>query len=212
MKINLQKYLPILEWGKAYTGKTAVNDLVVAVIVTIMLIPQSLAYAQLAGLPPEVGLYASMAPLILYAIFGTSRSLSVGPVALSSLMTLAAVAPLAEAGSPEYLGAAITLAMLTGLILLVLGFMKLGFVTNFISFPVMAGLSTALGLQIATSQLTPILGIPLEGGSFMAQIISLFKNFSQVSSYTAAIGVATTIFLLLAKKYLATLLTSDRDE
>jgi sulfate permease, SulP family len=207
MKINLQKYLPILEWGKAYTGKTAVNDLVVAVIVTIMLIPQSLAYAQLAGLPPEVGLYASMAPLILYAIFGTSRSLSVGPVALSSLMTLAAVAPLAAAGSPEYLGAAITLAMLTGLILLVLGFMKLGFVTNFISFPVMAGLSTALGLQIATSQLTPILGIPLEGGSFMAQIISLFKNFSQVSSYTAVIGVATTIFLLLAKKYLATLLT-----
>jgi sulfate permease, SulP family len=207
MKINLQKYLPILEWGKAYTGKTAVNDLVVAVIVTIMLIPQSLAYAQLAGLPPEVGLYASMAPLILYAIFGTSRSLSVGPVALSSLITLAAVAPLAEAGSPEYLGAAITLAMLTGLILLVLGFMKLGFVTNFISFPVMAGLSTALGLQIATSQLTPILGIPLEGGSFMAQIISLFKNFSQVSSYTAVIGVATTIFLLLAKKYLATLLT-----
>lgn len=207
MKINLKSYLPILEWGKTYTSKIAVNDLVVAVIVTIMLIPQSLAYAQLAGLPPEVGLYASMAPLVLYAIFGTSRSLSVGPVAMSSLMTLAAVAPLATAGTPEYLGAAVALALLTGLILLVLGLLKLGFISNFMSFPVMAGLGTAIGLQIATSQLTPVLGIPQDGGSFLAMIISLVKNFSQVSVNTAAIGVSTVIFLLLVKKYLASLLT-----
>jgi SulP family sulfate permease len=207
MKINIQTYLPILEWGKTYTSKIAVNDLVVALIVTIMLIPQSLAYAQLAGLPPEVGLYASMAPLILYAIFGTSRSLSVGPVAMTSLMTLAAVAPLATAGTPEYMGAAVALAMITGLILLVFGFLKFGFITNFISFPVMAGLGTAVGLQIATSQMAPVLGVPLEGGSFLAQIISLFKNFSQVSTLTAAIGVSSVIFLLLVKKYLASLLT-----
>ena len=127
-------------------------------------------------------------------------------------MTLAAVAPLAAAGTPEYLGAAITLAMLTGLILLVLGFLKLGFISNFMSFPVMAGLSTAIGLQIATSQLTPVLGVPLEGGSFLAMIISLVKNFSQVSTYTAAIGVSAVIFLLLVKKYLASLAHHDRDE
>jgi sulfate permease, SulP family len=201
-----RKYLPILEWGASYNSKTLVNDSVVALIVTIMLIPQSLAYAQLAGLPAEVGLYASMAPLVLYAIFGTSRTLSVGPVAMTSLMTLAAVAPLAAAGTPEYTGAAITLAMLTGLFLLVLGFLRLGFISNFMSFPVMAGLSTAIGLQIATSQLSPVLGVQLEGGSFLAMVISLVKNISQISINTAAIGVSSVIFLLLVKKYFATLL------
>jgi sulfate permease, SulP family len=208
MKIKVQKYLPILEWGKVYTGKIAVNDLVVAVIVTIMLIPQSLAYAQLAGLPPEVGLYASMAPLVLYAIFGTSRTLSVGPVATSSLMTLAAVAPIFAVGSPEYVGAVIALACITGLVLIVLGLLKLGFIANFMSFPVMAGLGTAVGLQIAASQLEPVLGVPLEGDSFLAMMISLLKNFSQISVLTAAVGVSSVIFLLLAKKYFATLLIS----
>jgi len=203
----LSRYFPILEWGATYNKQTATNDLVVAVIVSIMLIPQSLAYAQLAGLPPEVGLYASMAPLILYAIFGTSRSLSVGPVAVTSLMTLAAVAPIAAQGTPEYLGAAMALALLTGLILIILGFLKLGFLTNFISFPVMAGLGTAVGLQIAAGQLTPVLGIPSEGGTFLSQVISLVKNSGQINIYTAAIGVPVVIFLLLVRKNLANLLT-----
>jgi sulfate permease, SulP family len=202
----LRKYFPILEWGASYSGKIAVNDLVVALIVTIMLIPQSLAYAQLAGLPAEVGLYASMAPLVLYAIFGTSRSLSVGPVAMTALMTLAAVAPIAAQGSPEYLEAAMVLAMLTGLILLILGFLRLGFLSNFMSFPVMSGLGTAVGLQIAASQLTPVLGIPSKGGAFLTQVISLVKNYEQISVYTAAIGVPVVIFLLLVRKYLANLL------
>ena len=203
----LRKYFPILEWGASYNKQTATNDLVVAVIVSIMLIPQSLAYAQLAGLPPEVGLYASMAPLILYAIFGTSRTLSVGPVAVTSLMTLAAVAPIAAQGTPEYLGAAMALALLTGIILIILGFLKLGFLTNFISFPVMAGLGTAVGLQIAAGQLSPVLGIPTEGGTFLSLVISLVKNSSQINIYTAAIGVPVVIFLLLVRKNLANLLT-----
>jgi sulfate permease, SulP family len=206
MKV-LRKYFPILEWGAAYSGKIAVNDLVVALIVSIMLIPQSLAYAQLAGLPPEIGLYASMAPLVLYAIFGTSRSLSVGPVAVTSLMTLAAVAPIAAQGTPEYLAAAMALALLTGLILIILGFLRLGFLSNFMSFPVMAGLGTAVGIQIAAGQLTPVLGIPSDGGTFLAQIISLVKNASQINVYIAAIGVPAFIFLLAVRKYLAKLLT-----
>ena len=203
----LKSYFPIMEWGAKYNQKTFTNDAVVALIVAIMLVPQSLAYAQLAGLPPEIGLYASMAPLILYAIFGTSRSLSVGPVAVTSLMTLAAVAPIAAQGTPEYLAAAMALAFLTGLILLVLGFLKLGFLSNFISFPVMAGLGTAVGIQIASSQLTPILGIPSEGGAFLAQIISLVENSAQINIYIAAIGIPVVIFLLLVRKYLANLLT-----
>ena len=84
---HLRRFFPILTWGAEYSTRTFTNDLVVACIVTIMLIPQSLAYALLAGLPPQVGLYASMAPLVLYAIFGTSRALAVGPVAVASLMT-----------------------------------------------------------------------------------------------------------------------------
>ena len=207
MSTVLKSYLPILEWGAKYNRKTFTNDAVVALIVAIMLVPQSLAYAQLAGLPAEVGLYASMAPLLIYAIFGTSRSLSVGPVAVTSLMTLAAVAPIATQGTPEYLAAAMALAFLTGLILLVLGFLKLGFLSNFISFPVMAGLGTAVGIQIASSQLTPILGIPSEGGAFLAQIISLVKNSAQINVYIAALGVPVVIFLLLVRKYLANLLT-----
>jgi sulfate permease, SulP family len=203
----LRTYLPILEWGASYNSKILVNDLVVALIVSIMLIPQSLAYAQLAGLPPEIGLYASMAPLILYAIFGTSRSLSVGPVAVTSLMTLAAVAPIAAQGTPEYLAAAMALALLTGLILIILGFLRLGFLSNFMSFPVMAGLGTAVGLQIAAGQLTPVLGIPSKGGTFLSQVISLVKNSGQINIYTAAIGVPVVIFLLLVRKNLAELLT-----
>jgi sulfate permease, SulP family len=203
-----RNYFPILEWGKEYNQKILVNDLVVALIVSIMLIPQSLAYAQLAGLPAEIGLYASMAPLILYAIFGTSRSLSVGPVAVTSLMTLAAVAPIASQGTPEYAGAAMALALLTGVILIILGFLKLGFLTNFISFPVMAGLGTAVGLQIAAGQLTPVLGIPSAGGNFLAQVVSLVKNAGQINIYTAFLGVPVVIFLLLVRKNLANQLTS----
>ncbi len=122
-------------------------------------------------------------------------------------MTLAAVAPIAAQGTPEYLGAAMALALLTGLILIILGFLKLGFLTNFMSFPVMAGLGTAVGLQIAAGQLTPVLGIPSEGGTFLAQIISLVKNAGQINIYTAAIGVPVVIFLLLVRKNLANLLT-----
>ena len=109
---QLAKYLPILDWGRTYDRSTLTNDLVAALIVTIMLIPQSLAYALLAGLPPEMGLYASMLPIILYAIFGTSRALAVGPVAVVSLLTVAAVSKIAVPGTSEYIAAAITLAFL----------------------------------------------------------------------------------------------------
>jgi sulfate permease, SulP family len=208
MKEFFLKKLPILDWGAKYTKQAAINDLVVSLIVSIMLIPQSLAYAQLAGLPAEVGLYASMAPLIMYAIFGTSRSLSVGPVALTSLMTVAAVAPLAAQGTPEYLAASMILALLTGIFLVVIGFLKLGFLSNFMSFPVMAGLGTAVGIQIAASQLTPILGIPSDRGAFLAQFISLVKNAEQVNVYVAIIGVASVLFLFLVRQYMANLLVS----
>ena len=118
---TLTSLFPILSWAPAYTRTDAQSDLVAAAIVTIMLVPQSLAYAMLAGLPPQVGLYASILPLIAYAIFGTSRALAVGPVAVASLMTAAAVGQVAAPGSAEYLTAAITLAFLSGLVLKLAG-------------------------------------------------------------------------------------------
>ena len=203
---HMAKYLPILDWGRTYNRGTLTNDLVAAVIVTIMLIPQSLAYALLAGLPPEMGLYASMLPIVLYAIFGTSRALAVGPVAVVSLLTVAVVSKIAVPGTSEYIVAAITLAFLSGLILLALGFFRLGFLANFLSHPVIAGFITASGLIIAASQLKHIFGIEAHGHTLPDLIGSLANNASQVNWITALIGIIATGFLFLVRKGLLSLL------
>ncbi len=207
--INLLKsYLPIFQWAPKYKKDTLINDLIVGVVVTMMLIPQSLAYAQLAGLPPEVGLYASIAPLMLYAIFGTSRVLAVGPVAIASLMTAAAAGQIASQGTPEYLGAAIALAVISGLVLIVMGILKLGFLANFLSHPVVAGFITASGVQIAAGQLSPVLGIHSEGETLFDIVISLWQNIAHISISTTLIGVGSLIFLFLIKTQLKKLLIS----
>ncbi len=196
----LRRYLPILDWSRDYSRDTLTSDMVAAVIVTIMLIPQSLAYALLAGLPPEMGLYASILPLVAYAIFGTSRALAVGPVAVVSLMTAAAVGKLAAQGTPEYIAAAITLAFLSGLMLLAMGLFRLGFLANFLSHPVIAGFITASGLLIATSQLKHIFGISAEGHNLVALIGSLLAHLGQTNPYTLAIGLASLGFLFWVRK------------
>ena len=203
---QLAKYLPILDWGRTYDRSTLTNDLVAALIVTIMLIPQSLAYALLAGLPPEMGLYASMLPIILYAIFGTSRALAVGPVAVVSLLTVAAVSKVAVPGTSEYIATVITLAFLSGLILLALGVFRLGFLANFLSHPVIAGFITATGIIIAASQLKNILGIDAHGHTLPDLIRSLAHNLSQVNWVTSVIGVLATGFLFWVRKGLLPLL------
>ncbi|MGB2270850.1 MAG: SulP family inorganic anion transporter, partial [Candidatus Micropelagos thuwalensis] len=143
--------MPILGWGKTYSLLHFYQDMSAAVIVTIMLIPQSLAYALLAGLPPEIGLYASMMPLVAYMIFGTSNTLAVGPVAVISLMTASAIGKLTLTGEVDYLSAAVMLALLSGIMLLLLGIFRLGFLANFLSHPVISGFIIAAGLLIATS-------------------------------------------------------------
>ncbi|MBD3678323.1 MAG: sulfate permease [Rhodobacteraceae bacterium] len=203
---RLSRALPILDWGSRYTKETASNDLLAAVIVTIMLIPQSLAYALLAGLPAEMGLYASILPLVAYAIFGTSRTLAVGPVAVVSLMTAAAVGNLALQGTAEYAAAAITLAFLSGLILLAMGVFRLGFLANFLSHPVIAGFITASGLLIATSQLKHILGVPASGHNLVEIVHALFAHLSEVNTPTLIIGVTATAFLFWVRKGLKPLL------
>jgi SulP family sulfate permease len=203
-----ERYLPILTWGRTYDRDAATSDIVAAVIVTIMLIPQSLAYALLAGLPPEMGLYASILPLVAYAIFGTSRALAVGPVAVVSLMTAAAVGNLALQGTAEYAAAAIVLALLSGLILLAMGFFRLGFLANFLSHPVIAGFITASGVLIATSQLKHIFGIKAEGHTLTELLTSLLEHQGETNIITLFIGLCAVAFLFWVRKGLKPLLLS----
>jgi len=204
----LRRNLPILDWAKDYNRGTLTNDLVAAVIVTIMLIPQSLAYALLAGLPPEMGLYASILPLVAYAIFGTSRALAVGPVAVVSLMTAAAVGNLALQGTAEYALAAITLAFMSGVMLLVMGVFRLGFLANFLSHPVIAGFITASGVLIATSQLKHIFGIDAHGHTMVDLLGSLFENQHLTNPITLVIGGLTVGFLFWVRKGMKPMLLS----
>lgn len=206
MTPNLSRYLPILDWGARYGRSELSGDLIAAVIVTIMLIPQSLAYALLAGLPPEAGIYASIAPITLYALFGTSRALAVGPVAVVSLMTAMAIGNVAEAGTAGYAVAALTLAGLSGAILLALGIFRLGFLANFLSHPVIAGFITASGILIAVSQLRYILGIGGGGDTLPEMLMSLAHNIAGINVPTVILGVVATAFLFWVRKGLKPLL------
>jgi SulP family sulfate permease len=200
------RYFPILDWGRNYGGATLTNDLLAALIVTIMLIPQSLAYAMLAGLPPEIGLYASIAPIIAYAIFGTSRALAVGPVAVISLMTLAAASEIAPPGSAEFIQAALILAFLSGAMLMLMGVLRLGFLANLLSHPVVSGFITASGIIIASSQLKSILGVQASGQAMPELIVSLIAHAKDVNLPTVVIGVLATAFLFWIRKGLKPLL------
>ena len=198
----MRRYFPILDWSKTYSRDTLTSDLVAALIVTIMLIPQSLAYALLAGLPAQVGLYASILPLVIYAVFGTSRTLAVGPVAVASLMTAAAVGQLAAQGTAEYYGAAIALAFLSGLMLMGMGFLRLGFVANFLSHPVISGFITASGLIIAAGQVPHLLGIKAKGETLLELLHGIFANLLNINIFTLILGGGAVAFLFWSRKHL----------
>jgi len=206
MTRQIGRWLPILDWGRTYSRATLASDLLAAVIVTIMLIPQSLAYALLAGLPPEAGLYASIVPIFLYTIFGTSRVLAVGPVAVVSLMTAATIGQLAEAGTAGYAAAALTLAFLSGGILLLMGVFRLGFLANFLSHPVVSGFISASGLLIAASQIGPLTGLKSEGHSLLEQLWSLTTQVTAINLATLLIGGASLAFLFWVRRGLKPLL------
>ena len=197
---KLGRFMPILAWGRSYNRQTLLSDGVAAGIVTIMLIPQSLAYAMLAGLPPEVGLYASILPILAYAIFGTSRTLAVGPVAVISLMTLAAAGTVAPSGTPEFIAAALVLALLSGLILMLMGVLKLGFLANLLSHPVVSGFITASGIIIATGQAKSILGIRASGEAMPELLATLAGNLGATNLPTLAVGLASLAFLFWVRK------------
>jgi SulP family sulfate permease len=165
------------------------------VIVTIMLIPQSLAYAMLAGMPPEAGLYASILPIIAYAVFGSSRVLAVGPVAVVSLMTAAALGSVAESGTADYATAALTLAALSGAMLFGMGLLRMGFIANFLSHPVIAGFITASAVLIAMGQIGPLIGVKMTGASVPELVESFWAGKAAFNWQTLVIGALGVAFL-----------------
>ncbi|WP_035139999.1 SulP family inorganic anion transporter [Fischerella sp. PCC 9605] len=204
---GIRRYLPFLEWLLNYHPQDLVGDLMAGMIVAIMLVPQSMAYALLAGLPPQVGLYASILPLILYALFGTSRTLAVGPVAMVSLLVATGIGAIAPQNSPEYIVLALVLALLVGIIQLSMGLFRLGFLVNFLSHAVISGFTSAAALIIAFSQLKHLLGVKIpHTESFYELLISLVQQIDQTNIVTLSIGVINIAVLIYFNKRLGYLL------
>ncbi len=197
------------EWLRSYRRAQLPGDITAGIIVTVMLIPQSLAYALLAGLPAEVGLYASIAPLVAYAIFGSSMTLAVGPVAVASLMTASALAPLATLatpGSAQYVALAMQLALLSGVMLLAFGALKLGMLAHFLSHPVMSGFISGSAVVIAVSQLKTLLGLQFASSSSIDTLTGIVSHRSAIPPVAAILGLSTLAFLVFARTALARVL------
>ncbi|WP_114417698.1 SulP family inorganic anion transporter [Marinospirillum perlucidum] len=199
----LQKGLWGLFRQGRYNTRLLRQDGLAALLVTLLLIPQSLAYAHLAGLPLQAGLYASILPALGYALLGTSGVLAVGPVAITSLLTFSALSPLATPGSSEYLLLAVLLALMSGVCLLLMGLLRMGFLANFLSHPVMSGFVTAAAIIILLSQLKGVTGIPVTSGTLPVELMSLWQGADQLHGLTLALGLSFILLLYLAKKKLA---------
>lgn len=194
---QLQQYIPALDWLKNYQSKHLFGDVTAGIIVTSLLIPQSMAYALLAGLPPQVGLYASILPAILYPLLGTSRVLAVGPVAVDSLMVAAAIAKLASPNSPEYLLLALTLAFLVGIIQIGMGFLRMGFLVNFLSRSVISGFISGAAIIIGFSQIKHLLGLKIPATESFIELLNLIaSNITKINWVTFGLGLASIAILL----------------
>lgn len=205
-RFSLKCYFPILTWGSQYTNNKFADDTVAALIVAIMLIPQALAYSLLAGLPAETGLYASIIGLSVYAIFGTSNTLSVAPVAVISLMTAAALAKLSLPNPEEMVMAALVLTFLSGAFLLLLGLLRLGFMANFLSLPVISSFVTASALIIGFSQMQHILGVTANGQNFLELIVTLVREVPNTNLVTLALGAGSIIFIVFGRTVIKSVL------
>lgn len=197
----IEKLIPAARWLREYRRSELPGDLSAGVTVAVMLVPQGMAYAMLAGLPPVYGLYASTLPLLVYALFGSSRQLAVGPVAIVSLLTLSGVGALAEPGSGEFIALAALLALMTGVLQLVLGLVRAGFVVNFLSHAVISGFTSAAAIVIGLSQLKHLLGVPLGSGQSVIGLLGeALARLPETNILTLAIGVGSIVMLVGARK------------
>ncbi|MDX5895496.1 SulP family inorganic anion transporter [Rubrobacter radiotolerans] len=197
----LERVIPAVGWVRRYRRENLPGDLSAGVIVAVMLVPQGMAYAMLAGLPPVVGLYASTVPLLLYLLFGSSRQLAVGPVAIVSLLTLSGVSALAEPGSTEFIALAALLALMVGVMQLGLGLLRAGFIVNFLSHAVISGFTSAAAIVIGLSQLGHLLGIDLGSGHSVPVLLwETARRIAEIHPLTFAIGALGIVALALLRK------------
>ncbi len=196
----MKKFFPFLEWIPNYKRSDLQGDVSAGLTVGVMLIPQGMAYSMLAGLPPIYGLYASTIPLILYALFGTSRQLAVGPVAMVALLISSGVGQLVPTGSDQFISYAILLALIVGIIQFSMGALRLGFLVNFLSHPVIAGFTSAAALIIGFSQLKHLLGLDIPRGKVHETLLAVFEKYAEINLPTMLLGMGAILVLLAIKR------------
>ncbi len=199
--MNIKKIIPILEWLPNYNTSLFKGDLVAGITVGIILIPQGIAYALIAGLPPIYGLYCALVPQVMYAIFGSSRQVAIGPVAMDSLIVATGVSTLALAGSESYISIAILLALMVGTIQFILGIFSLGFIVNFLSKPVITGFTSAVALIIGLNQFKNLLGVDfLQSDQIQLLLIDFWSQLSNFNTQTTIIGVISILLIIILRK------------
>lgn len=198
---RIESIIPSISWVKNYKKSQFKGDLAAGLTVGIMLIPQGMAYSMIAGLPPVYGLYAALVPILIYALLGTSRQLSVGPVAMDSLFVAATVSVMAIPGSPHYIELAIALALMMGAAQLLFGLIRLGFLVNFLSKPVIVGFTSAAALVILFNQFGNLLGINLiQTNQLHILLIDFYEKISTVHVYTLIFAITGISFIVILKK------------
>jgi SulP family sulfate permease len=199
--MNIKKIIPILEWLPNYNSSRFKGDLIAGVTVGIILIPQGIAYALIAGLPPIYGLYCALLPQIMYAIFGSSRQVAIGPVAMDSLIVATGVSTLALAGSDSYIAIAILLALLVGTIQFIMGVFNLGFIVNFLSKPVITGFTSAVALIIGINQFRNLLGVDfIQSDQIQILFEDIWLQFLDFNSHTTIIGFISVLIIIIFRR------------
>lgn len=196
----IKRIFPGLLWLDEYQIDTFRSDLLSGLTIAVMLIPQGMGYALVAGLPPEVGLYACVLPPIIYALLGTSNKVSIGPVALDSILIIAGLSIFAEPGTERYIELAIMLTLMVGIIQGVFGIIKMGFIANFLSYPVIIGYTSAAAIVITCSQLDNLVGVSADGGNAIVVLINVLAQVVHFNPVTTILGAAGIAFLLLGKR------------
>ena len=199
--MKIKKFIPILEWLPKYNFPLFKDDLVAGITVGIILIPQGIAYALIAGLPPIYGLYCALVPQVMYAIFGSSRQAAVGPVAMDSLIVATGVSTLALAGSDSYISIAILLALMVGVIQFVMGVFRLGFIVNFLSKPVITGFTSAVALIIGFNQFRNLFGVEFVQSDQLQYVLGdICDQIFDLNYYTTLIGLTSIVLIIIFKK------------
>ena len=200
-KKHIASYVPIIGWARTYQRDLLRDDLVSGVVVGAVMIPVAMAYAQMAGVPPQMGLYAAIAGMTAYAVFATSRHLKITTSSTMSIMSMAVVAPLAAGDPATFMALSSALALTVGIIMLVLGIIKLGFISDFLAKSVMTGYIFGVACLIAISQLPKVFGVPGGSGNFFQQVGQFIANLPETNVYSLALGVGTIAIVLLIKRF-----------